>query len=476
MAGTPLREILASFGIDLDTTQLREGAESIAGAIEAVTSLGRAVAATALVNGVRTFVQSMIDTGSELHDTSAAMGLSATELAGWRHAAGMAGVDAGALSGALSRVAVIARTHEGTFRAMGVTTRDAAGNLRSASDLLGDVGVAIGSIENETERTAAAVRIFGRSGRALIPLFADGADSVNAMREEVRQLYGTDLERLAEVSDEAGDSEDRLALRFDALRTRLAISVLPALTEGIDTLVEWSTSVVEVARNSRVMEAAVIVLGAAAAAAALLTITTWGPPVAIFLLVAAAIGLVVLAVDDFLVFLAGGDSVIGSFIDQVFGIGTSVQVAAGILGTMNLALVQMEVALAVVRAALTAAFGPEIAEQLTTLSGLVDTFLGGIRQVATMAHVASDALRMLGGASEEEIRAGWGTAVATAPSAGAGMVGGSRSLTTGPIIVNGTSDPVETSRRTADAIEDRWGSMASDAASDLVPSFEGSNR
>lgn len=467
MAGTPLRELLAAFGFEFDQNFEREATASIANVIGAVQSLGQAFVGSAIVSAGTQFVQNMIDVGSELADTSSQMGISATELAEWRYAAGLAGVEANELSSALSRVAVLARGGGGgVFTRLGVSTRDAAGELRRASDILEDTGLAIGAMENETERTAMAVQVFGRSGRALIPLFRGTRGSIRELRAEVRALYGTDLDRLSEVADEAGDNQDRLNLVFDAFRTRLSLSVLPVVTEALERMVAVGQAIAEVTRNSRVLQAGMVILGAAMAAAALLTIATWGPPLLLFALVALAVGALVLVVDDLLVMLEGGNSVIGGFLDQIFGVGTAASVSAGILGTFNLALTQMEVALYVVRAALTAAFGPEIAEQLTTVSGLVETITNGLRTQILMARLAADALGLDGsGVGAIDGSAAGPTAIAAATGGGT-TVTDNRSV--GVINVNGAGNPEAVAREVV-----RLGGVGDagveDDALDLVP-------
>lgn len=463
MAGTPLREILASFGIEVNTAELQRGMTSIDGAIDAVTGLGRALAGSAIVVGIQSLVQGMIDTGSELHDTSTAMGISATELAGWRHAAGMAGVDAGQLSGALSRVAVIARSHEGVFRRLGVTVRDANGEYRSASDLLADVGTAIGSIDNETERTAAAVQIFGRSGRALIPLFGDGAESVAAMREEVRALYGTDLDRLAEVADEAGDAQDRLSLRLDAVRTRLALLLVPALTEALDLALGWSTAAVQAARNSEVFTAALAVLGAVGVAAAIATAGAWGPPLLVFLAYAIAIGVVIGLVDDLLVLFAGGESVIGDFIDELFGVGTAEAMVARLRAAFG-ELVEFWSGDGV--DGMTAGFDRLQARMAEVFAFWEESF----GRISTAMGEAADFWGDVFGAGEEAIARTTGAASEVATGfreAAAGPT--SVSLSTGPIMVSGSGDPLETARAVDGRTRERFGEMAADVADDLLP-------
>lgn len=77
------------------------------------------------------------------------------------------------------------------------------------------------------------------------------------------------------------------------------------------------------ASNSKIIEAALIVLGIIAATVAIMMIIAWAPVIAVFLATAVGLGLLALALDDFLVFMSGGDSVIGRFIESLFGPGSA---------------------------------------------------------------------------------------------------------------------------------------------------------
>jgi hypothetical protein len=79
------------------------------------------------------------------------------------------------------------------------------------------------------------------------------------------------------------------------------------------------------ADNSHFLEAAIITLSAVAIGAGLSTSAAWAGPIAIFGLAAIAIGFVILLVDDLITLFSGGTSIIGSFLDEIFGIGTATE-------------------------------------------------------------------------------------------------------------------------------------------------------
>jgi len=59
------------------------------------------------------------------------------------------------------------------FKAIGVATKDAAGNLRPVDAVLSDVAKALASYEDGTNKTVLAQALFGKSGAALLPMLKD---------------------------------------------------------------------------------------------------------------------------------------------------------------------------------------------------------------------------------------------------------------------------------------------------------------
>ena len=114
--------------------------------------------------------QAFADLQNELADASATTGIAVETLAGLRLAAEGSGLEFSALQEGLKalpkRMADAARgTGEAAdaFKALNVDVTDAEGNLRTADEVLRETLEAIGGIEDETLRGAAAMRALGES-------------------------------------------------------------------------------------------------------------------------------------------------------------------------------------------------------------------------------------------------------------------------------------------------------------------------
>ena len=73
-----------------------------------------------------------------------------------------------------------------TFEELGVSLEDIAG--KSTEQQFTILADAISRVENDSQRAALSMRVYGKAGSDLLPLMADGAKGIEAMREEAEQL------------------------------------------------------------------------------------------------------------------------------------------------------------------------------------------------------------------------------------------------------------------------------------------------
>lgn len=468
---TPLREILARFGFEFEEAAAARAEGFIDRVTGAASRFGQTLIAGASAVGIASFIQGQIDLGGELEEVSGRLGISATELRAWRLAASEAGASSESVERAIARVGLVAANAPASIRSLGVATRGANGELRSASEIFRDAGLALNAVENDTERAARATAIFGRSGREVLRVFEGGAEAVDGYRERVRRLYGTDLDQLAAMSDRAGDAQAEFDLALDAVSTRIAITVLPSIARMIESGVMLVTTFQEWVQHSRFAEAALITIGAIAVAVGLATIEAWGPPLAVFLLMAAAVAAVVLVLDDLMVAADGGNSVIGRLGDSLLGVGgtqAALQAVVTILEALR-----------------------DVAAEAWEIIRPIGEFLarGAVAEFASTLGVARAGVAAgrgflgaspgLAGGTPGEVAGGvtdlFGVGASLIPGGGAvtSLINGARSLvrnvTTGPITVNGASDPETTARAVVGEIERRAAAESDDDAADLLP-------
>lgn len=161
-------------------------------------SVGAPFAAVAGAVGfsLQSAVTGFAQAGDSLDKMSARLGISAVKLQEWSFAATHAGAAPEDLEDALKdmseKIAEVAGGDTGDaaqlFSAQGISVKDASGKIRPASDIFEEVADAIQRNEDPALRTKMAMVLMGDSGRKLIPMLSGGAQGLDDMAKQARDL------------------------------------------------------------------------------------------------------------------------------------------------------------------------------------------------------------------------------------------------------------------------------------------------
>ena len=158
---------------------------------QAMATLGAGVAVAGA--GVIAFGQHLADLSNELVDASTKTGLTVENLGGLRLAAEGAGVAFAQLEPGLIKLQdAIVKASEGSgpaadaFQRLGISATNAEGELRSADDVFNEITATLAQVENQTEKNALAMDIFGKAaGPALLQSGAlDNMQAFNNLASE----------------------------------------------------------------------------------------------------------------------------------------------------------------------------------------------------------------------------------------------------------------------------------------------------
>ena len=69
------------------------------------------------------------------------------------------------------------------FKSLGINVKDANGNLRSSVDVLLDIADRFKDMTNETEMSAIAMQLLGRSGADIVPFLQMGGDEIRNLTQ-----------------------------------------------------------------------------------------------------------------------------------------------------------------------------------------------------------------------------------------------------------------------------------------------------
>ena len=185
-------------------------------------------------------VVSTTDAVSAQNDLAGRLGVTYGELAGLSYAGSLVGVSMETIGAAMTRAQVAfanaangSRTAVAAFDAIGLSAAELNG--MSAEQQFEAIAQAISQLPTEAERAAAAVRIFGRAGAQLLPLFNQGAAGIQEARAEAERFGLTLTDAQSGNIDAMGDSFDRAKAAITGVISQVVAYLSPAIKAVSDT-------------------------------------------------------------------------------------------------------------------------------------------------------------------------------------------------------------------------------------------------
>lgn len=199
------------------------------------------IAFVGVITGV---VFSVSKLGDSIDKGSQKMNMSAEQYQKWAYAMELSGSSIEELregynqmSGQISQAVNGTKESQKAFQRLGVNLKDTKGNLRSTGDIFEDVVVSLQNMDNATERTALAYKLFGESVSKLNPLLNNNA---NFLREVVRtqNALGSQMsDNLVAESAKFQDAITTLGQAWQGFTNLLGETFLPI----IQKIVVWIT-------------------------------------------------------------------------------------------------------------------------------------------------------------------------------------------------------------------------------------------
>nr|HRI77410.1 hypothetical protein [Alphaproteobacteria bacterium] len=172
-----------------------------------------------------------LETAAKLDDLSQQTKVSAESIQILRYAFQANGVEIGQTDAALAqfsmRLGSAATGNKGLselFAALGVSIRDARGELRPTTDVLNDTIAALAQVRNQSERQAIAAQLFGKqAGPAMAKLLGEGIEGIRKYEDELRNMGGVMSE---EMVKKAADADSQMKSLRTTLKASFDVGVL----------------------------------------------------------------------------------------------------------------------------------------------------------------------------------------------------------------------------------------------------------
>lgn len=181
----------------------------------------------------------------EILTLSTETGLTTSQLQEFQYASELVDVSLDTLTGSMAKnIKSMASARKGSqdyvkaYEQLGITVTDANGELKDSQGVFFSAIDALGKIENETERDAIAMQLFGKSAQDLNPLIAAGSDTLNELAQEAHNVgYVLDEDALSKLGA-VDDAMQRLKTQTTGLKNALVLEFAPAISSALETILQ----------------------------------------------------------------------------------------------------------------------------------------------------------------------------------------------------------------------------------------------
>lgn len=221
---------------------------------------GLMAAGAAITGSLSAIIVSTSDSASRIDDLAKRTGIARERLQELGYAAQQNGSSIEGLAtglNQLSRNMLDASRGTGEAKdildALNISLVDSQGNLRNSADVVLDVADRFSRMTSETEMTAVAMRLFGRSGAELVPFLREGRNGIEHLSQEARDLGFVLGEEDVKALEALGDEIDATKTGLAGMGRQIAADLLPYAMQflgWIKDAVKWFNSLPESTRKT----------------------------------------------------------------------------------------------------------------------------------------------------------------------------------------------------------------------------------
>ena len=191
-------------------------------------------------------------TADDLNTLSKQTGFTTAELQKMKYASDLIDVSMEDMTGSIQKLVKQMASGSDAFKTLGVSVTDETGQLRNATEVWYETLEALSQVENETQRDALAMEIFGKSAASLAGIVDDGGEALKNYGKDAEDLGLIMSQDTLDAANKLNDAIDLTKARLEAtfLETgaKVAETVLPIveeMAEEIAGLFEWISTLDE---------------------------------------------------------------------------------------------------------------------------------------------------------------------------------------------------------------------------------------
>jgi len=347
-----IRKLLIVFGAKVDKGQVKGAEKTVEASVDRLKGFAKKLGVVFGAAAIFNFVKTTTKAAAEIGELSKSVGFTTDEFQEFEFVAESAGVATNKFRDGMGRFGRrIAEAAKGTgdareaFKQLGVPLKDAQGKLRRTPDILADVADGLNGVTSETERLRLSSKIFSAEDASLGGAFAKSSEEIAILRRRFKELGGGFTADMIHKSEEATKAFTELRAIFKSLTSTLFVFLLPRLRDLLSAFVDVGG---ELAGNKKFiagMKAGLVGLGAVLLVLAAQWVIGFLPAIAIGAVAAVAILAIGFALDELYTAFNGGQTVIGEFVDSLFGVGTTAGIVQALKDTWVISIDAMGAAM-----------------------------------------------------------------------------------------------------------------------------------
>lgn len=215
------------------------GAQKVADKTKALST-----AAAGALAAIGALAYKTVQSADELATLAKQTGFSVEELQKFQYASDIVDVSMSDITGAATKLKKAVASDSKELAALGVKTKNADGSFRNINEIFYDTLAALGNIDNETERDAKAMAIFGKSADSLAGIVDDGGKALKELGQEAEDMGLIMSEDAVESLNDVNDQIDKLKAQAKATLAKEGAKAMETLMPLFEKVVSALSSIV----------------------------------------------------------------------------------------------------------------------------------------------------------------------------------------------------------------------------------------
>ncbi|HAJ72430.1 MAG TPA: hypothetical protein DCO68_10170 [Methylophilaceae bacterium] len=220
---------------------------SIKGSINALNGLltGVGIGTGLSAAGLGVLVKNAAEFNDEMGKAAQKTGVTVESLSALRYAADLSDVSFEGLQTGLKQISKTSfeaangnKEYADSFKRLGVNVLDTNGHLKSGDQILIEIADKFAGLKDGSEKSALAMKLFGKSGAELIPLLNGGSQSIKDLTDEAKRFGLVVTDEAVKASEEFNDNLTRLESSLQGLELQLGGPAIESLANFTTALLD----------------------------------------------------------------------------------------------------------------------------------------------------------------------------------------------------------------------------------------------